>query len=93
MSSDSRFVEAVKVLLECDTARIFKPLDRLFLIIGFNKDTQDNQFAAWFEEGKRVDFKYVAEQTVASGDSLKELWRNACRYKRLSKFFSACGEG
>lgn len=79
---------ALSMLFQCDTARITSPCDRHFLILGWNKNTKTEREAGracgkWSVNNEPIDFDYVHEEVVASGHTLKELWRNAKRYKRL----------
>ena len=74
-------------IIECDTARISKVCDTLFLIIGFNRNTKDDpgQWVEIKENGTREnrDWDYINENTVASGKTEKELISSAEEYKRL----------
>lgn len=74
-------------IIECDTARIRKSEDwvggKMFLIIGFNRNTKDDP-GQWVDEnGKERDWDYVEEKTVASGKTEEELIESAKEYKRL----------
>jgi hypothetical protein len=42
-------VEKCKEIVTCDTARISKPLEdgKIFLIIGFNRNTKDEEGSGW----------------------------------------------
>lgn len=71
-------------MLECDTARILQPLnDKMFLIIGWNRNTKDLQ-GTWFKNGVPIEFDYIEEQVIASGDTYAALLAAAMEYKRLS---------
>ena len=74
-------------IIECDTARISKAGDKLFLIIGFNHNTKDDsgQWMQIHEDGTKEnrDWDYVHEQCVASGKTEKELIQSAKEYQRL----------
>ncbi len=76
-----------KEIIECDTARISKVCDTLFLIIGFNRNTKDDpgQWVKIHENGTREnrDWDYVQEHVVASGKTEKELISSTEEYKRL----------
>lgn len=69
-------------IIKCDTARITSPCNRMFLIIGFNRNTRDDK-GQHFKNGKSWDFDYVAEYTVASGNTEDELLSSVREYKRL----------
>lgn len=69
--------------VKCDTARISKPLDKMFLIIGFNKNTKDD-LGVWInQDNNRIDFDYVQEMVIASGNTNDELINSAKEYQRL----------
>lgn len=72
-------------MFDCDTARIVAPTGKLFLIIGWNRNTRQKKAAHWFKNGKPMHLDYVAEQVIASGKNHKELLKSARRYKRLLK--------
>lgn len=73
-------------IIECDTARIKKFDDwlggKMFLIIGFNRNTKDDP-GENFINGVKRDWDYVEEKTVASGKTEDELIESAKEYKRL----------
>lgn len=69
-------------IIECDTARITIPYREMFLVIGFNRNTKDDE-GQWVKDGEPYDFDYVAEQIVASGETEEELLASAREYKRL----------
>lgn len=71
-------------IVECDTARIKKYDDgKMFLVIGFNRNTKDSS-GQWIDEtGKERDWDYVAGKVVASGKTEDELIESAKEYKRL----------
>lgn len=69
--------------VKCDTARISKPLDKMFLIIGFNRNTKDDEGVWVNQENQRIDFDYVQESVVANGKTKKELIESAKEYQRI----------
>lgn len=74
-----------KEIVTCDTARISKPLEdgKMFLIIGFNRNTKDDE-GQWVDEnGVRKDWDYVQESVIASGFTEDELIASAKEYVRL----------
>jgi hypothetical protein len=72
-------------LIECDTARIVSPQNKMYLIIGFNKNTKDDP-GQWIDQkGERRDFKYIQEQVIASGITSEELLNSVREYNRLKK--------
>ena len=78
-------VEKCKEIVTCDTARISKPLEdgKMFLIIGFNRNTK-NEEGQWVDEnGVRKDWDYVQESVIASGFTEDELITSTKEYVRL----------
>ena len=69
-------------MFDCDTARISRPMDRYFLIVGRKRNTHDDPSYWVREDGKRIDFDYTEEHVVISGLSLEQLHRSACEFKR-----------
>jgi hypothetical protein len=76
------FIAEIKKMFGCDSVRISRPLGRMFLIIGFNKNTADNE-GQWYRNGEPIDFEYLEEQVIANGVCLDELLANAQHYKKL----------
>ncbi len=68
--------------VKCDTARISKPRDRMYLIIGFRRNTKDDE-GIWIKDNQRIDFDYVQEFVVASGFNKEELIESVKEYQRL----------
>lgn len=80
-----RFVRMFK----CDTARITKPCDHWFLVIGWNRNTKKDReegrsSGQWVRNGEPIDFDYVHEEVIANGANEKELIASAKHYKKLS---------
>ncbi len=74
-------------IVKCDTARISKAGDNIFLFIGFNRNTKDDS-GQWVEidsdgNKKSRDWDYIQESVVASGKTEDELIKSAKEYKRL----------
>ena len=67
----------------CDTARVRTVSGRRFLILGWNRTTR-GEADYWEKDGERVDFDYLEEKAVASGDTDDELMASAVEYKRLT---------
>ena len=78
----SELINKCKEIVKCDAARIIKPLDRMFLIIGFNRNTKDDS-GQFIKNGEPFDFDYVQETVIASGDTNEELIANVKEYQRL----------
>lgn len=71
--------------VKCDTARISKPLKegKMFLIIGFNRNTKDDEGEWINENSEKFNFNYVQESCIASGHCADELIDSAKEYQRL----------
>jgi len=81
----SGLVEKCREIIKCDTARITNPMNRIFLIIGFNRNTKDDS-GQWVDNnGKNFDFDYIAEKVIASGNTPEELLKSVKEYNRLCK--------
>ena len=80
-----RLARAFRRMFKCDTARISSPLGKTkFLIIGHNRSTKEDGGVSWRDEnGRRMDWDYVLETCVASGDTEAALMGSARRYKEL----------
>jgi hypothetical protein len=72
-----------KSIVECDEARISKPLDTMFFIIGFKKNTKQDIGTQTFLNGKQIDFDYLQENVIASGKTEDELIASVKEYKKL----------
>jgi hypothetical protein len=83
---ENKLIAKCREVIECDTARISKPGGKLFLIIGFNRNTKDDP-GQWCSDALGMepipDWDYVEEKVVASGKTEKELIESAEEYKRL----------
>jgi len=84
-STFSELAEECKRYVTCDTARISKPLEdgKMFLIIGFNRNTKEDEGRWVNQDGERIDFDYVQESCVASGHAKEELIASTKEYERL----------
>jgi hypothetical protein len=85
MTTTEQIIKECRKIIKCDTALISKPLRKMYLIIGFNRNTKDNDSGSvWVnQDGNRIDFDYIQESVVASGNTPKELIESAKKYKRL----------
>lgn len=93
----TELIARCRSIINCDVARISKPIKRMYLIIGFNKNTKDDS-GQWVKDGKPFNFDYVDEHIIASGDTEDELIASVEEYKRLSnmsweEYFKAVIEG
>ena len=79
----AKIIAKCRKIIECDAARISKPNDTMFFIIGFKKSTKDDKDAYWVKNGKRIDFDYLQENVIAHGKTEKELIASVKEYKRL----------
>jgi hypothetical protein len=78
----AKIAERCKEHIKCDTARVLKPQHKMYLIIGFNRNTKDGD-SVRFLNREQVDYDYVHEVTVASGDTEEELIASTKEYTRL----------
>lgn len=74
----------------CDTARITSPCGTHYLVLGWNKNTKTERenggdTSRWYKDGEPIDFDYIHEQIVASGNTFTELIKSAKHYKKLMK--------
>lgn len=84
-SAFSELADECKQYVTCDTARISKPLDdgKMFLIVGFNRSTKDDEGQWVDQDGERIDFDYVLESCIASGHTKEELIASTKEYVKL----------
>lgn len=81
----SNLIEECRKYIVCDTARISKPDNKMFLIVGFDRNTKNDE-GKWINQDNKIfNFDYVQESVVASGCNEKELIESVKEYARLSK--------
>lgn len=79
-----RLVKYFRRLFKADAARLSAPLsDKIFLILGTKRNTKDDPGHWVNENGETMNWDYVHETTVASGNTVDELIENARRYRAL----------
>lgn len=83
--SEKQIIKKAIWLLGCDVGRITRPCGVLFFIMGKKRSTKEPGFGQWKRNGVDVDFDFVEEACVASGNNLKELWSSIEHYHKLSK--------
>lgn len=71
-------------IVPCDTARISVAGGKMFLVIGEKRNTKDDS-SQWYKDNEPYDFDYIAERTVASGETVEQLLASAYEYVRVSK--------
>ena len=80
-------IDHFKEQFECDTIRISVVWDKMFLMIGFNRNTKDDpgQWNEVTETGEMIprDWDYIQETVIASGKTITELIKSADQYKKL----------
>lgn len=74
--------ERLRKMFGRDVARISKPVDRMFLILGTIRNTRKDG-PRWYRNNKRINFDFISEECVASGNTEDELIQSAEEYKRL----------
>lgn len=79
-----KIIEKCREILECDTARICLAGGTMYFILGFNRNTKEDE-GQWFKNDEPIDFDYVNETVVASGRTEEELIDSVKEYKRLSE--------
>lgn len=80
----TELIKECRKIVKCDYARISKPLNRMYLIIGFKKNTKDDPNSYFTDQdGTRKDFNYYDTRTIASGNTPEELIANVKEYQRL----------
>ncbi|HWW95488.1 MAG TPA: Smr/MutS family protein [Vicinamibacteria bacterium] len=78
-------VEELRALLGADEARITSPCGHHFLILMTRRNTKEDKTSAWYRDGQRFDFDYLAQRVVASGCTVDELRASVVEYKRLTQ--------
>lgn len=76
----NRFCE----MFDCDAARVSRPCGRSYLILGTRRNTRESG-GQWYKDGDAIDFDYLDERVVASGETEEELIVSAEEYKRLQE--------
>ena len=79
---EKQLIKECRKIIKCDKARISKPLGRMFLIIGFKRNTKDDE-GQYMKNGKPYDFDYIDESVVANGNTPEELIADTKEYARL----------
>jgi hypothetical protein len=74
----------LRMELGFDTARLSSPLGQgLFLIVGSNRNSRDDQAIFVDQDGNRLEFEYVDESCVAAGRTVNELVKSARDHARM----------
>lgn len=68
---------------KADEARITMPAGKMFLVLGYKRNTKDDPGQWVDQDGNERDWQYLHEETVASGETEAELIACAKHYKRL----------
>lgn len=80
----SELIKKCKDIIDCDCARISEVGNKLFLVIGTNRNTSDDDGVCVFNDEVR-DFDYVQETVIASGETEEQLLESVKEYNELSK--------
>lgn len=68
-----------------DSARIIKPCETMYLIVGYRQNIKNN-YTKWINrKGEEVNFRYEETHIVAHGKTKKELIESVKEYQRISK--------
>jgi hypothetical protein len=86
--TDRKLLHRFKSMFKCDGVRITKPCGKWFLILQWKentaKDRKKNPDAGqWHRNGVPIDFDYVREEVVASGETKDKMIASAMHYKEL----------
>lgn len=78
-------LEKCKSLLKIKEGRIFKVGNKLFFIKGELSSLVDDNSSYWSDSinGERIDFDYIKESVIASGDTEEELIDSIKKYITL----------
>ncbi len=79
MSDTTNYAE----MFDCDQFRIYRGTGKMFLILGWKRNTKDDD-GQWCKDWEQLDYDYIKEEVVASGETEAELLESAREYKRLS---------
>lgn len=83
MRPDAIIRRAIR-LFGCDEARIISPRGHHFLILGWKRRSQGEWMQIHPDGSQQAhDFDYLHEEGVASGHTMKELWKSARHYFSL----------
>ena len=89
LSPFSELVTELKGLLKVDSVRIVLIGNSYWLIIGQYQTTLANQDYYWTLSTElnsaRIDFDYLSEKVICSGETLDELRLNAIEYQRINQ--------
>jgi predicted metal-dependent TIM-barrel fold hydrolase len=80
----SALIERCRKIVKCDVARISKLGKTMYFIIGFNRNTKQDE-GQWVKNGQPIDFDYVNEKVIASGETDDELIESIKEHERLRK--------
>ena len=80
---NTKLLNKFKKIFKCDSVRILQPSNKMFLIIGYKKNTKDDIYVWYTQNGRLKNFDYIEEKVIASGHNEKELLISAKEYKRL----------
>jgi hypothetical protein len=73
-----------KQMFKCDAVRIASYSGKMFLVIGWNRNTQQDT-GQWTNGKVPIHFDYLVERVVANGRTKAELLASAKEYQRVSK--------
>lgn len=85
-SEYTELINKCRQIIDCDVARISRPNDKMFLIIGVNVDTKLDRVKWTNEINENINFQYIQESIVASGFNEEELLNSAREYSRSDTF-------
>lgn len=85
LTPDDVLIRKFVRMFKCDNARLSRFSHRVFLILGWERKTNDSKHTGcrWYKNGKPIHFTFTEEQVVASGSDIDELMASAREFKRL----------
>lgn len=83
ITNNQKLLRKFKRMFKCDSVRISKPYDTMFIVIGFKKNTKDRSEGVWFQNGEPLDFDYIEEKVIATGKTEEELIKSAKFFKKI----------
>lgn len=80
--TQSEIVAYCKRELLCDSARFTYLGEKIFLVVGWRKATEQGN-GQWYRNGEPWDFDYLEEHCIAVGHTLDEVMRHARYFNML----------
>jgi len=78
-----KLIRWCKQAFRCDSVRISKTVNNLYLVLGFNRNTKDDIQWQWTKNGEPYDFNYTEEKIITFGKTVQELSESCKEYHRV----------